>query len=195
MYPVTMSALFELLAVAMIALTVGAWTQTGLGSGPGGVRDTAARGGRRRRDLLPHARAMGIAVAVVCAFTFWTNVWPFWTARGTERQKDAALTADLARFNDAAQLKVNHAFFEFAGRRIGPDGTFAVVPSSALQNADVLQWGTYVLAPALLTSPDRADWLIVYDSDPGVADYDRRSFPELEHFAPKFAIGRRRDAE
>lgn len=189
-----MTTLLQIFAVVMIGLTVGAWTAVGLGAPEPGRLTGPSRMRRIESRLRAHSRGLGIAVAVVAVFLFWTQLWSYWSARTGERRSYATLTSEVARYQDASIGKINQPFLNFVRGKLRPGDTYAIAPSSILNGGYQHQWITYALTPNLLVEPDEADWLIVFNADPKRADYDGEQFPALDSFEDKFAIGRRADA-
>lgn len=189
-----MTTLLQIFAVVMIGLTVGAWIAAGLGVPAPSTADRLPWWRRFEGWLKPNARGLGIAVAVVATFFFWTQLWNYWVARTGERRAFATLPSDVARHQDASIGKINQPFLDFVRRKLKPGDTYAIAPSSILNGGYQHQWISYVLTPNLLVDPEDADWLIVFKADPEQVDYDDESFPALEMFEDKYAIGRRADA-
>lgn len=188
-----MTTLLQIFAVAMIGLTVGALIAAGLGVPEPGSSGRLLRWRRFEGWLKPHARGLGVAVAVVATFFFWTQLWNYWTARTGERRAYATLPSEVARFQDASIGRSNQPFLNFVRGKLKPGDTYAIAPSSILSGGYQQQWISYALTPNLLVDPQDADWLIVFNADPEQADYDGEQFPALEVFEDKFAVGRRAD--
>lgn len=187
-----MTTLMQIFAVAVVGVTAGALIATGIGA------SIAAPAERPRKFfngiaswLSPHAGGLGIAVAVLAAFLFWTQSWSFWVARSTERKAFANLTSEQAAFQDAAQGNANMPFLGSVGEVLADGQTYAIAPTETLENAFLKQWASYVLLPNLLTDEADADLLVIYNADPAEVDYDRKRFSKLEEFEPGYAIARR----
>lgn len=188
-----MTTLLQIFAILMIGLTVGAWVAAGLGMPEASPADRLPWWRRLEGWLKPHSRGLGIAVAVVATFFFWTQLWSYWSARTGERRSYATLPSEVARFQDASIGKINQPFLNFVRGKLQPGDTYAIAPSSILNGGYQQQWITYALAPNLLVDPEDADWLIVFNADPERADFNGDLFPALEVFEDKYAIGRRAD--
>lgn len=181
--------LMQVFAVAIAGVTVGALLQTGISEGAS-ARGERARGrvARVATWLRQHAGGLAITITVIAAFSFWTQTWSFWVSRTTERRSYSSLTARAAAYADASVDKPNMPFLEFARDRIPADGRYAIATPPGAHEAFARQWSSYVLIPRLLTDEKHADAIVIIDTEPKKADYDRERFPVLERFSRRYAI-------
>lgn len=186
------STLVLLFAVGMIGLTVRALISAGIGTRNATVVERA-RGivERLATRLRPQTGRIGIAVAVIATFVFWTQAGDFLSSRSSERTGYAALTPDAAAYHDASLGTTNMPFLSFVRETLGEDQTYAIAPKTSLDDVFTRQWSTYVLTPKLLVDEHEADLLVIFAPDPTLVEYDRERFPQLEIFAPGYSIARR----
>lgn len=181
--------LMQVFAIAIAGVTVGALLQSGVGAGASVHRERArGRFGRVAAWLRRHAGGLAITIAVIAAFSFWTQAWDFWVSRTTERRSYSGLTARASAYADASVDKPNMPFLEFVRERIPADGRYAIVAQPGAHEPFARQWSSYVLIPRLLTDEKHADAIVIVDTDPKKADYDRKRFPILERFSRRYAI-------
>lgn len=186
------STLMQIFAVGVIGVTVGALIAAGIGA----PKSAPVEGPRKffkriAAWLRPHAGGLAIAVAVLAAFMFWTQAWGFWVARSTERSGYASLTVEQAAYSDARLGNANMPFLEFVRGNLGAGQSYALAPAKSRDDVFVRQWSSYVMIPHLLADEQDADLLVIFNADPKSVKYDRKRFPELQEFAPGYAIARR----
>lgn len=187
------TALEQVFGYAIAGITVGALIQAGIGAGATAPVERA-RGFFRRISawLRPYAGGLAITIAVIAAFSFWSQTWGFWVARSTERATWNTISAKQAGYADANITKANMPFLEFVRARLKPSETFSIAPASKFDDVTVKQWTSYVLIPHVLTDEKDADALVIFSDSPESVDYDRERFPVLEEFKRGYAVALRK---
>lgn len=144
----------------------------------------AALGGRLDRRGLALGGAV-VPVGLACVL-LGATLYP--TARNllVEAQRNAAVTPQEADLIPGKSADVEVDFVEWARSQIPRGESFHVVTD----DVDGYQWITYRLLPGLVTSADRADWIVFYGKvDP--SDYDATRFESPRTFQDGFAVARR----
>jgi hypothetical protein len=143
------------------------------------------RGAGRRSFALAAAL---VPVGVACVLV-GGSLWPTTRNILAERARQAAISPAERQLAPGKSANANVAFVEWARQRIPRGDTFYVLAN----DAEGFQWATYRLLPNLaVDQPQRADWLVFYDQEPGDSDkYDPSLFGAPEEFEDGFAVARR----
>lgn len=150
------------------------------------------------RQFLPMARgAVPVVVAiplvlgaVVALPNLQVATQGFYEQRNDNRrlsERDAAVRGGVVG-------GVNVDFLEWVRRRLESGDTFQLLVGREAAHPTAYQWGTFQLAPHLAVDRSQeADWIVLYDRAPDAA-YPTGSFDRPTAYAPRYLLGRRRDA-
>jgi hypothetical protein len=137
------------------------------------------------------ARAIGVIAIGVLAVAGLASLWPSAKGQLQSRSVERKLSPAQKDLQGATVAGVNTAFVEWLAGTIGPRETFAL----ANNNPTALQWISYRLQPRWLAdSPQHADWLIFYGSNPKAAGYRSADLTDVRTFQPDFSIARQRSS-
>jgi hypothetical protein len=137
------------------------------------------------------ARAIVVLAGAFAYIVFWAhirqNVDGFRSQRFAWR---AVPQAQAAVAGVPAEPGLQSAFAEWIRDRIQLGDPIYLVPSTTRDEA-VYQWFTYRLLPSFqTTSPDKADWLIFYGTNPKDSGLRHEIKGVAERYAPGYSIAR-----